>query len=109
MKLTPDVEKVLDATFAGDELAQVKELWSKKKGAQNYIKDGALTCSKAELVAKLQKKAAKSEKESAKVDLSKLSIKQLREVIAEAESLMKVKKESEIAKLKKEIEVLEAL
>lgn len=107
MKLTPEVEKVLDATFAGDELAEVKELWSKKKGMQSYIKDGALTCSKAELVAKLSKKAAP--KASAKVDLSKLSVAELREVIAEAETLIKAKKDSEIAKLKKQIEALEAL
>ena len=116
MKFTPEIDEVLAASFAGDELAQVRELWSKKKGQQMYIAEGKLLCSPAELIAKLSKKSAKSEKASTnnsvdkvKAELATLSITELKEVIAEAEKLIKANKEAEIAELEARLAELKAL
>lgn len=104
MKLTPDVKKALSDVFTGEELVKVEELWSKKKGNGGWVKDGKLTISKEVLMQKL----SVSPKTESKYNLSKLSIKELREVIKEAEALIKTKKDSEIAKLEKEIEEIKS-
>lgn len=105
MKLTEEVKKALSDVFTGEELVKVEELWSKKKGNGGWVKDGKLTISKEALMEKL----SVSPKTESKFNLSKLSITELREVIAEAEALIKAKKDSEIERLEKEIEVLRAL
>ena len=105
MKLTEEVKKALSDVFTGEELVKVEELWSKKKGNGGWVKDGKLTISKEALMENL----SISPKTESKFNLSKLSIMELREVIAEAEALIKAKKDSEIERLEKEIEVLRAL